>query len=105
MKYNNIIDQQIHEHIADLYEHGLVDEKVMKEFDERCLVAEQPQTLSSNEIMKIREKEGFSQTAFAHHLNVSKNIVAAWERGTRTPKGAALKLLTLVQQKGIEAIV
>ncbi|WP_439234642.1 helix-turn-helix domain-containing protein [Lonepinella koalarum] len=102
MKYNDIICQQIHEHISDLYENGLVDKKTMDKFDKSCLAPVKP--LTSNEICEIREKEGISQTAFAHRLNVSKNIVAAWERGTRTPKGAALKLLTLVQQKGIDAI-
>ncbi|EGY32882.1 LOW QUALITY PROTEIN: XRE family transcriptional regulator [Aggregatibacter actinomycetemcomitans serotype e str. SC1083] len=41
---------------------------------------------------------------FAHYLNVSKNLVSDWERGIKKPSGAALKLLTLVQHKGIEAI-
>ncbi|WP_439287231.1 helix-turn-helix domain-containing protein [Lonepinella sp. BR2357] len=102
MKYNNIIDQQIHEHVTELYHLGIFDEKTMKEFDERCLTPIAP--LSSNEICEIREKEGISQGTFAHHLNVSKSLVSAWERGVKKPSGAALKLLNIVQQKGLNAI-
>jgi hypothetical protein len=38
------------------------------------------------------------------YLNISKNQVSAWERGTKKPSGTALKLLTIVKNKGIEAI-
>ncbi|WP_439241952.1 helix-turn-helix domain-containing protein [Lonepinella sp. BR2474] len=102
MKYRSIIAQQIHEHVVDLYEIGAVDEKTMKEFDKSCLVPVHP--LSSNEICEIRSKEGISQRTFALHLNVSKSLVSAWERGVKKPTGAALKLLNIVQKKGIDAI-
>ncbi|WP_439241096.1 helix-turn-helix domain-containing protein [Lonepinella sp. BR2474] len=102
MKYNSIICQQLHEHVTDLYENGLVDKKTMDKFDKSCLVP--VQQLTSNEICEIREKEGISQGTFAHHLNVSKSLVSAWERGVKKPSGAALKLLNIVQQKGLDAI-
>lgn len=38
------------------------------------------------------------------HLNVSKGVISQWERGEKHPAGASLKLLTLVQGKGLEAI-
>ncbi|WP_439287294.1 helix-turn-helix domain-containing protein [Lonepinella sp. BR2357] len=102
MTYRSIISQQIHQNAMDLYEIGLITEQEMKEFDKSCLVPVHP--LSSNEICEIRSKEGISQRTFAHHLNVSKSLVSAWERGVKKPTGAALKLLNIVQEKGIDAI-
>ena len=41
---------------------------------------------------------------FARHLNVSTGLISQWEHGVKRPAGAALKLLTLVQEKGLSAI-
>ncbi|MDY6216819.1 helix-turn-helix domain-containing protein [Actinobacillus porcinus] len=48
--------------------------------------------------------ENFSQAVFANYLNISAKLVSEWERGVKKPSGTALKLLTLVQNKGIEVI-
>jgi XRE family transcriptional regulator len=93
----------IHENAADLHEAGLMDKKTMKKFDELCLTP--VPVFTPDEIKAIREKERVSQTVFAHYLNVSKNMISEWERGVKKPTGTALKLLTLVQHKGIEILV
>jgi putative transcriptional regulator len=41
---------------------------------------------------------------FARYLNVSKNLVSDWERGVKKPGGPALRLLTVIQKKGLSAI-
>ena len=92
----------IHENAADLHEAGLMDKKTMKKFDELCLTP--VPVFTPDEIKAIREKEQVSQTVFAHYLNVSKNMISEWERGGKKPTGTALKLLTLVQHKGIEIL-
>ena len=46
-----------------------------------------------------------SQPVFARYLNVSKNLVSDWERGVKRPGGPALRLLSIVSRKGLEAIV
>ncbi|MFU2047476.1 helix-turn-helix domain-containing protein [Avibacterium gallinarum] len=92
----------IRENASDLYEAGLMDKKTMKKFDELCLTPVSPFT--PEEIKAIREKEQVSQTVFAHYLNVSKNMISEWERGVKKPSGAALKLLNLVQRRGIEIL-
>ncbi|WP_296025862.1 DNA-binding transcriptional regulator [uncultured Aggregatibacter sp.] len=92
----------IHENAADLHEAGLMDKKTMKKFDELCLTP--VPVFTPDEIKAIREKEQVSQTVFAHYLNVSKNMISEWERGVKKPTGTALKLLTLVQHKGIEIL-
>ena len=92
----------IHENAADLHEAGLMDKKTMKKFDELCLTP--VPVFTPDEIKAIREKERVSQTVFAHYLNVSKNMISEWERGVKKPSGTALKLLTLVQHKGIDIL-
>lgn len=101
-KYQSDIAKTVHQTIADLYEGGFVDKQTMREFDQACLTPIRP--LSAEEIRQVRENEQISQTVFAHYLNVSKNLLSDWERGVKKPSGAALKLLTLVKNKGIEAI-
>ena len=61
-------------------------------------------TLSGAEIRLIREKIALTQPQFAERLNVSKNQISAWECERQKPSGTALLLITLVQQKGIDAI-
>ncbi len=60
--------------------------------------------LAPEEIRAIREREHISQPVFARYLNVSKNMVSDWERGVKKPGGPALRLLTIVQKKGRDAI-
>lgn len=102
MTYQSDIAQMIHENAVDLFDAGVMDKKTMKQFDEFCLTPVKP--LLPEEIRAIREKEHFSQAVFAHYLNISKNLLSEWERGVKKPSGAALKLLSLVQHKGIDVI-
>ncbi|MEC4816948.1 MAG: helix-turn-helix domain-containing protein, partial [Scytonema sp. PMC 1069.18] len=76
--------------------------KTMREFDKACLSP--VEMLTPEQIKEIREHERVSQPVFARYLNVSKNLVSDWERGKKKPGGPALKLLLLVQKKGLDAI-
>ena len=49
-------------------------------------------------------RERISQPVFARYLNVSKNLVSDWERGVKKPGGPALRLLTVIGEKGLRAI-
>ena len=102
MKYKSPVSESIHSIASALHDIGVIDKKTMRDFDKSCLTEIKP--LSSEDIKAIREKEALSQAAFAIYLNVGKNHVSAWERGVKKPSGAALKLLTIVKNKGIEAI-
>jgi putative transcriptional regulator len=55
-------------------------------------------------IRALREREHLSQPVFALYLNVSKNLISDWERGVKKPGGPALRLLTVVEKSGIQAI-
>lgn len=45
-----------------------------------------------------------SQAVFASLLNTSPSTVQKWEIGQKRPTGTALKLLHLVQQRGLEVV-
>lgn len=102
MKYRSEVSRMIHETVVDLYNVGFIDKQTMQQFDKSCLTEVKP--LSPQEIRAIREQSQTSQTVFANYLNISKNLVSEWERGVKKPSGTALKLLTLVQQKCLDAI-
>ncbi|MCB1047692.1 MAG: helix-turn-helix domain-containing protein [Calditrichaeota bacterium] len=54
-------------------------------------------TFTPNQIAAIRENLGASQDVFARITGVSKVTVSQWERGIRTPSGAAAVLLSTIQ--------
>lgn len=101
-KYRSDALAAIHEMMEALHEVGAVDKKTMREFDDACLTPLRP--LAPDEIRAIREREHLSQPVFARYLNVSKNLVSDWERGIKKPGGPALRLLTVVQKRGIQSI-
>ena len=92
----------IHETMEALHEVGAIDKQTMREFNETCLTPVEP--LSPEAIRALREREHLSQPVFARYLNVSKNLVSDWERGVKRPGGPALRLLTVIEKKGIQAI-
>lgn len=57
-----------------------------------------PKQLSPKEVRHIRRSLKASQSLFASYLNVSANAVRSWEQGTRRPRQAALKLLTIAKK-------
>ena len=92
----------IHETMEALHDVGAIDKQTMREFDAACLTP--VHVLTADEIKQIRLREHISQPVFARYLNVSKNLVSDWERGIKKPGGPALRLLTVIQKKGLEAI-
>ena len=91
-----------HKTAAGLHRIGLVDTKTMRDFDASCLTP--VEKLSPEEIVEVRKLAGVSQAVFASYLNVTAGLVSQWERGEKHPHGSSLKLLTLVQKKGLDAI-
>lgn len=92
----------IHETATGLYEAGVIDKRTMREFDDSCLTP--IHEFTPGEIRALREREQVSQTVFAHHLNISKDSISQWERGEKRPAGPSLKLLSLIERKGLASI-
>jgi putative transcriptional regulator len=57
------------------------------------------------DVQRIRAKTGLSQAVFAGVLNTGISTVSQWERDEKKPRGAALRLLYVVRDKGLEAIL
>ncbi len=101
-KYRSEAFAAIHETMEALHSVGAINKQTMREFDETCLSS--IEDISPEQIKKIREREHVSQPVFARYLNVSRNIVSDWERGVKKPGGCALRLLHIVQKKGLHTI-
>ena len=101
-KYRSDAMAAIHETMEGLYEVGAIDKKTMREFDTACLTPIRP--LLPDEIKALREREQVSQSVFANYLNVTTSLVSKWERGEKKPSGASLKLLSLVEKKGLAIV-
>ncbi len=54
---------------------------------------EAPRAMSASDIRSLRDQLNASQAVFAKFLNVSPQLVRAWEANRRRPEGAALRLL------------
>ena len=101
-KYRSDAFAAIHETMEALHDVGAIYKQTMREFDDTCLTP--VRILSPDEIKALRAREHISQPVFARYLNVSKNLVSDWERGVKKPGGPALRLLTVIQKKGLMAI-
>ncbi len=101
-KYRSKVMAAIHETAGDLYSVGGMDQKTMRKFDKLCLTP--IQAMTPRKIRSVRLREKASQTVFAAYLNVTPSLVSKWERGEKRPGGASLKLLTLVDKKGLEVV-
>jgi putative transcriptional regulator len=101
-KYRSDAFAAIHEAAEALHHVGAINKVTMREFDQTCL--DMVEEIKPSQIRALREREHVSQPVFARYLNVSKNLVSDWERGTRKPGGPALRLLSIIQKHGIETI-
>lgn len=67
-----------------------------------------PEALSkaiASDIRRLRESLNFSQPVFALHLHTTASTVRKWEQGETRPTGPALKLLNLIADKRLRAIL
>ena len=91
-----------HEAALGLAEAGVMSKRTMRKFDEMCLTP--VEEMAPERIREIRLRENASQAVFARYLNVTTGLVSQWERGEKHPRGASLKLLTLVAKNGLGAV-
>lgn len=94
--------ESIHKTADNLHYKGHIDKQIMREFSSLCLTP--VEHMEPKDIQSLRTDFNISQSVLAFYLNVSVKTVQKWERGESTPKGAALKLLSLAKKNGIDAI-
>ncbi len=89
--------------LVALHDAGAVGKVTMREFDAIC--PPPVRTFGAADIRRLREALKFSQPVFAHHLHTTASTVRKWEQGQTRPAGPALKLLNLIADKGLQAIL
>lgn len=93
----------MHETARDLHAAGFIDLRKMKTYEALCL-APIP-AYSHTKIRALRTQHKLSQAVFASVLNTSLSTVRQWEIGDKHPSGPSLKLLSLLDRKGLEVLI
>jgi putative transcriptional regulator len=101
MKRSRILDE-MRETAAGLARSGAIDKQTMREIDALALTP--VRELSPRQIRSIRAQSKMSQAVFAAVLNTSVSTIQKWEIGEKRPSGPSLKLLDVIQRKGIESL-
>jgi len=93
----------MYETACGLHGAGLIDRRRMREFDALCHI--DVQEMPPQRIRALRERARLSQAVFAAVLNTSVSTVQKWEVGDKKPSGPSLKLLDVLERKGLEALL
>lgn len=96
------VQKTLSEMAKDLYSVGGIDKTTLRRFDINSLPPVPNYT--ATQIAALRHKLGLSQSVFAAYLNVSDRAVKKWEQGEAKPTGATLKLLSIVESKGLDVV-
>lgn len=97
------IFEAVHETAGDLHRLGFIDKRKMRTFDALCL--DPVPEYDSGKIRALRDHLQLSQAVLAAVLNTSLSTVRKWEIGEKHPSGPSLKLLDLLDRKGLEAVL
>ena len=89
--------------LAALYQAGAIGKVTLREFD--AISAPPVRDFSANDIKRLRNALKFSQPVFALHLHTTPSTIRKWEQGETHPTGPALKLLNVIADKGLQAIL
>ena len=102
-KAASTILEAVHEAARDLHAASFIDMRTMQSYDALCL--EPVPKYSSAKIRALRARHKLSQAVFATVLNTSLSTVRQWEIGDKHPSGPSLKLLNLLDRKGLEVLI
>lgn len=64
-----------------------------------------PDAFSAEAVKALRARLGVSQAVLAVVLNTSRSAVRQWEQGVRNPSGSALRLLQVLDKRGIDGLL
>ncbi|ASL84405.1 helix-turn-helix domain-containing protein [Serratia marcescens] len=66
---------------------------------------EQHDQMDGARIKMLRRRLGLSQADLAAVVNMSTTSVQKWERNAVKPQGAALRMLEIIEQKGVASLI
>jgi putative transcriptional regulator len=95
--------EAVHETASDLHRLGFIDKRKMQRYDALCL--DPVPAYDADQIRALRHHLHLSQAVLAAVLNTSLSTVRKWEVGDKKPSGPSLKLLNLIDRKGLEAVL
>ena len=102
-KARSKILEAVHETAGDLHRLGFIDKRKMRTFDVLCL--DPIPQYDGAKIRALRDHLQVSQSVLAAVLNTSLSTVRKWEVGDKRPSGPSLKLLHLLDRKGLDAVI
>ena len=102
-KAKSPIFEAVHETARDLHRLGFIDQRKMRKFDVLCL--DPIPDYDRKRIRALRDRFKLSQAVLASVLNTSLSTVRQWEVGDKHPSGPSQKLLSLLDRKGLEALI
>ena len=102
-KITNRIASEMTNTALGLHRIGLIDKRRMSELE--ALITPNIQEMTPEKIKSLREKEHVSQAVFASVLSTSLSTGQKWEIGAKRPSAPSLKLLSLVERKGLAAVL
>lgn len=97
---SRMIDEAL-ETMRGLHGAGAADKQTLRDFETQCLP---PPAYTAEMIRHLRESLHISQAVFAAYLNASTSTVQKWESGDKKPSGAAARLLSVIERKGLEVL-
>ncbi len=103
MKKESGILQTVHETARDLHRLGFIDKRRLEQYDALCLPP--VPDYDAEQIRALRSRLNLSQPVFAAVLNTSTSTVRQWELGAKHPRGTSLKLLNILERKGLDAVL
>lgn len=94
----------LHATLSGLHKIGVVDKATMRNFE---AIREMPDVreFSGDQIRLLRDRLNISQGVLATLINASPSSVQKWEQGLKRPSGPAMKLLNLLDRKGMDAVM
>jgi putative transcriptional regulator len=102
-KKSSRILSEVYETAQGLQKAGVIDKRRMHEYEALCHL--DVPALGAAKIKRIRKDANVSQAVFAAVLNTSVSTVQKWEIGDKVPSGPSLKLLNLIERKGLEVVL
>ena len=95
--------EAVHETAQDLQGLGFINKRKMNKY--HVFVMPPIPNYDQVKIRVLRDRYQLSQSVLATLLNTSISTVRQWEIGAKHPSGPSLKLLDLLDRKGLEALI
>lgn len=97
------IVESVHETTQDLQELGFINKRKMQKYAAFNMLP--IPEYNQQKIRELRDRYQLSQSVLATVLNTSLSTVRQWEIGHKHPSGPSLKLLDLLDRKGLEVLI